>query len=57
MQDALLKPAPLKVKKDGDPEYLLSKFNDYMERFDLFLLTTEVGGVHTAEHVAEAGGG
>jgi hypothetical protein len=54
---ALLKPAPLKVKKDGDPEHLLRKFNDYMKKFDLFLLTTEVGGVHTAGHAAEAGGG
>ena len=54
---ALLKPAPLKIKKDGDPEHLVKKFNEYMERFELFLLTTEVGGVHTAGHVAEAGGG
>jgi hypothetical protein len=46
----LHKPAPLKY---GDPEHLMGMFNDYVKRFELFLLTTGVGGIHTAGHVAE----
>ena len=44
----LLKPAPFKVRKKGDPEQLHMEFGKYMDNFTEFLTTTEADGVHSA---------
>ena len=36
----LLKPAPFKVKKKGDPEQLFQDFVEYMELFEQFITAT-----------------
>ena len=43
----LLKPAPFKVEKKGDPEQLHMDVEKYVDNFNEFLTTTEVDGEHT----------
>ena len=51
---ALLKPAPFKVRKTGDPEQLLQDFELYVKTFKKFLTATGMDGQHRADHVANA---
>ena len=46
----LLKPAPFKVAKKGDPEQTLQDFLDYIELFEQFLTATNANAGHTAQH-------
>ena len=47
----LLKPAPFKVKKKGDPEQLFQDFVEYMELFEQFITATNADGQHADDHV------
>ena len=47
----LLKPAPFKVKKKGDPEQLFQDFVEYMELFEQFITATNADGQHAHDHV------
>ena len=47
---ALLKPAPFVLSKIGDPEQLLQDFGEYIKIFKKFVLATNIGGAHTADH-------
>ena len=51
----LLKPAPFKSVRDGDPETLLQDFEDYVEVMQKLLTTTGAAGEHLAEHINCAG--
>ena len=44
----LLKPAPFKSVKNGDPEALLQDFEEYVEVMQKFFTTTGAAGNHTA---------
>ena len=46
----LLKPAPFKVGKKGDPEQTLHDFVDYIELFRQFLMATNADAGHTEEY-------
>ena len=46
----LLKPAPFKVSKKGDPEQTLQDFLDYIELFAQFLTVTSADTGHTQDH-------
>ena len=48
----LLKPAPLVVKKKGDPEQLAKDWEDYIKVFKEFLEATGVAGNHVNPEVA-----
>ena len=48
----LLKPAPLVIKKKGDPEQLSKDWEEYMRTFSTFLKATGVAGVHASPEVA-----
>ena len=48
----LLKPAPLVVKRKGDPEQLSKDWEDYVKVFQEFLGATGVAGVHANPEVA-----
>ena len=48
----LLKPAPLVVKKKGDPEQLAKDWEDYIKVFKEFLEVTGVAGAHADPEVA-----
>jgi hypothetical protein len=48
----LLKPAPLVVKRKGDPEQLSKDSEDYVKVFQEFLGATGVAGVHANPEVA-----
>ena len=49
----LLKPAPLVVKRKGDPEQLSKDWDDYVKVFQEFLGATGVAGVHANPEVAD----
>ena len=46
----LLKPAPFKISKVGDPEQTLLDWQEYVKTFRRFLRVSKVAGTHTAEH-------
>ena len=46
----LLKPAPFKITKVGDPEQTLVDWTDYIRTFRRFLCVTEISGTHTEGH-------
>ena len=46
----LLKPAPFKSVKDGDPEALLQDFEEYVEVMKKFFTTTGAAGAHINPH-------
>ena len=46
----LLKPAPFKVSKKGDPEQTLQDFLEYVELFGQFLTATDADADHTDVH-------
>ena len=46
----LLKPAPFRVGKKGDPEQTLQDFVDYIELFGQFLTATNANTGHTDQH-------
>ena len=48
----LLKPAPLVVKKKGDPEQLAKDWEDYIKVFKEFLEATGAAGAHADPEVA-----
>ena len=50
----LLKPAPLVVKRKGDPEQLSKDWDDYVKVFQEFLGATGVAGVHANPEVANS---
>ena len=51
----LLKPAPFKSVKDGDPEALLQDFEEYVEVMQDFFTTTGAAGDHVDPHTANCG--
>ena len=50
----LLKPAPLVVKRKGDPEQLSKDWDDYVKVFQEFLGATGIAGVHANPEVADS---
>ena len=50
----LLKPAPLVVKRKGDPEQLSKDWEDYVKVFQEFLGATGVAGVHANPEIADS---
>ena len=51
----LLKPAPFKSVKNGDPEALLQDFEEYVEVMHDFFTTTGAAGDHVDPHNASCG--
>ena len=46
----LLKPAPFKITKVGDPEQTLLDWTKYIKTFRRFLRVSKVSGTHTEDH-------
>ena len=50
----MLKPAPLVVKRKGDPEQLSKDWEDYVKVFKEFLDATGVAGTHDNSEKADS---
>ena len=51
----LMKPAPFKAVKDGDPAALLQDFEQYVKLMQKFFITTGAAGDHVDPHNATCG--